>query len=80
MGRSRRSGRAHQIKRLTRFLHTGAQYPPSKFDYESLLEVLDTLVPENPVEKPKPRIIKIDILPPGFKIIIKKRPEIITLE
>lgn len=80
MGRSRRSGRAHQIKRLTRFLHLGAQHPPpsSNFDYDALLEMLNSL--ENPVEQSKPRIIKIEVLPPTFKIVIKSRPEIIALE
>lgn len=96
MVRSRRSGRAHQLKRMIRSLYMGKTDRPNLFnkDVQELLDawslpnnIINTeplpVVTIDSIPRKLPRIIKIEILPNvrHFRIkIIRKRIEIITLD
>ncbi|CAL1677484.1 unnamed protein product [Lasius platythorax] len=94
MVRSQRSGRIRQIRRLLKALHAAAEFVPPTGYYADLLDDFDRLTghaaPEVELEceivyekvkiRQKPRVIKIEIVPPTMKFVIRKRPEVITID
>lgn len=92
MVRSKRSGRVRQLRRLLKALHASADFLPPAGYYADLLDDFDRLRGYPPPEvefeivyekvkvRQEPRIISIKIMPPAFKITIRKKPEIITID
>jgi len=93
MVRSQRSGRIRQLRRLIKSLHAAATFIPPAGYYADLLQDFDrltghTATPEIECEviyerikvRQKPRVLKIEIVPPTFKLIIRKKPEVITID
>ncbi|CAL1677467.1 unnamed protein product [Lasius platythorax] len=92
MVRSRRSGRIRQLRRLLKALHASADFLPPAGYYADLLDDFDKLtghssseiecevIYENLKVRQKPRIIKIEIVSSTFKITIRKKPEVITID
>jgi hypothetical protein len=88
----KRSGRIRQLRRLLKALHASADFLPPAGYYADLLEDFDRLAgyPNPRVEceilyekikvRQKPRVLKIEIIPPTMKIVIKQRPEVITID
>ncbi|CAL1672938.1 unnamed protein product [Lasius platythorax] len=93
MVRSQRSGRIRQLRRLIKSLHAVANFIPPAGYYADLLEDFNRLTghssaPEIECEviyerikiRQKPRILKIEVIQPKLRIVIKRKPEVITID